>query len=279
MKVNWLIEDYGSKINDIVDEVIRQGHNCSIIDEETMKEDPDYLGIGLPRKNDAFTQEDCVLFLGTINTAKWLQLNRPDFVVWLNAPEYKCSSYYPYFEGLLLNSDYVFLPKKSIDVRSIRGTIKEVFKSDRIFIRPDSGLKGFTGQVFDFSANNHQWSKESIGMHWREMVVLASPKDIEKEFRFVCTEQGEIISGCQYLSTNPLDTNTTATKEAWDKCKEVLDSSYFPDPMFTVDICCSNGKYYLLELNGFCTAGLYDDNLTKIISKASELALKYHSQK
>ena len=48
----------------------------------------------------------------------------------------------------------------------------------------------------------------------------------------------------------------------------------FPDPMFVIDIALSQGKYRLLEINGFSFASFYACDLKAIVRAAHEQALR-----
>jgi hypothetical protein len=152
-----------------------------------------------------------------------------------------------------------------------------VIASRRLFIRPDSGTKSFYGQVFDYKNFEENWKKETCRMDPHELVVIAPPKIIEKEWRFICAGN-EIISGSQYKIGDSSEIEPGYPPGARSKCEAIIDEGYYPDPMYTVDIGWSEGRYYLIEINCFSCSGLYACDLKAIVSKAAELAQKEWSE-
>ena len=47
-----------------------------------------------------------------------------------------------------------------------------------------------------------------------------------------------------------------------------------PDPIYVIDICESESRMYLLEINAFSTSGLYDCDVKPIIEAAGDLAME-----
>jgi len=45
-----------------------------------------------------------------------------------------------------------------------------------------------------------------------------------------------------------------------------------PDPVFMMDVCETEGQFWLVELNGFSCSWLYQCDLTAVVSQASEVA-------
>jgi hypothetical protein len=50
--------------------------------------------------------------------------------------------------------------------------------------------------------------------------------------------------------------------------------SWRPDPIFMVDVCASDGRLWLVELNGFSCSWLYQCDLPSVVGRASELAVR-----
>ena len=55
--------------------------------------------------------------------------------------------------------------------------------------------------------------------------------------------------------------------------KKIVLKDWQPEIIYTIDICLSDKKLYVLELNAFSTSGLYVCDFKPIIKKASELAI------
>ena len=50
--------------------------------------------------------------------------------------------------------------------------------------------------------------------------------------------------------------------------------SWRPDPIFMLDVCESDDRLWLVELNGFSCSWLYQCDLPEVVEKASELAVR-----
>ena len=139
-----------------------------------------------------------------------------------------------------------------------------------LFLRPDSGNKLFQAELLDIQDVDRRfqnWDKPN------DLVLMATPKNIRGEWRFVVTEKKEIVSYSTYSYQGQITKIPSAPQGAIDKCKEALERGYYPDPVFVIDICeDSDGNYWILELNSFSSAGLYACNKDKIVSIISEIA-------
>jgi len=183
----------------------------------------------------------------------------------------KCSIYYAYFGEHLLNRDYTMIPVGDLlrrwDILTIApGSFPPFHRS--LFVRPNSGAKPFTGYVVS-SDDKHKIEllERAIGP---ETLVLISPsKEITAEWRFVICNR-KVIAGCQYLPTESPSYPPTSFRLA----EKIGQNEWQPDICYTVDIAESNGKMYLLEINSFSCAGLYDCDLKSIVSHISDAAKK-----
>jgi hypothetical protein len=50
--------------------------------------------------------------------------------------------------------------------------------------------------------------------------------------------------------------------------------SWRPDPIFMIDVCESDERLWLVELNGFSCSWLYQCDLAEVVQRASELAVQ-----
>lgn len=272
--MKWLVEEYDDHVKDLVAEIKKQGHEVDFIRYYDMIQDPNYLGTGLPRGKGEFADEECVLFYGSIQLAKWLFRNKRWIpTVWYNYDKYKVSHWAAELGQFMLNSDFMILPKGEITRRGL--ALFEHYKAMDIFIRPDNGTKSFGGRVFSYEDWHKDWLNASHMMEEHELCVLAHPTRINKEWRFIC-EKDQIISSSLYKIDGSAEIQHDYDSDAYDFCRKVISRGYHPDPLYTVDIGKSGDGYYLIELNNFCCSGLYACGLSKIVRRASELAIIEH---
>ncbi|MFL9450247.1 MULTISPECIES: hypothetical protein, partial [Nostocales] len=139
-KVNWLIErnifDFEEQF---LEELIRQGY--------TYKETK-YLQFHPKEAYKYFTENDCILFRGTLNLGRDILKTSWIPGAYMDEKNLRCSTYYTYFGQYLLNNKYFMLSLGELIRR--REEILDYFNSNGdLFIRPDSNMKPFHAGVFN----------------------------------------------------------------------------------------------------------------------------------
>lgn len=180
----------------------------------------------------------------------------------LTLKNYECINYYPKVNNLL-NSDCIFLPwgmlSKNRDI-----IFKSFPKTEKFFIRPNSGKKIFTGTTL----TKKWWDKELdiiYNLPYSEikpdtLVLISSAKKIAREYR-VLMHKNEILDYCIYDGISM----HSDYQLIFNNCKTLR---YFPDKFYTIDIAfLENNLCKVLELNSFCSAGLYDMNYEKVVKE------------
>ncbi len=184
-----------------------------------------------------------------------------------------CSHYYRHFRKYLLNRDHLMLPFSELPNRS-----KELFdqfgRDRRIFVRPDSPLKLFTGLV----VSHDTFDKDLEFMAFYEfpvdsLVVVSSPKSIIKEWRFVIANE-HIVAGSQYKEGEDLVARPGAHDNASALATKIAKSGFAPDPVWVMDICeTANHEFHLLEIGGFSFSNLYACDKYDVVRAVSGVAL------
>lgn len=193
--------------------------------------------------------------------------------VYCNLYNFKCSSYYPYYNKYLLNSPYCMMPYGDI-INHKEFLFNSLGNNDSLFIRPDSGFKQFTGQVvnketFERDIN----SLESIKPQDNLLCLLSSPINIKQEWRLIIADK-KIVGVSEY------GWNDGYKEGCSDKCRsfaeEILDNvGWEPERCFSMDICeTKSGDVRLIELNSFSCSGLYECNLDSVISSVREVVIQ-----
>jgi hypothetical protein len=179
---------------------------------------------------------------------------------WCNFYNMKCSTYYAYFGEHLLNKGYMMMPVGDL----LRRWNKFVIPGyPDMFVRPDSGAKPFSGHVIKYGEKHKiQAIIETVGPE--TLVVVAPSKPITSEYRFVICNK-KVIAGCQYLPVELPTYPTTSLRLA----RVVANHDWQPDLCYTVDIAEHNGQTYLLEINSFSCAGLYQCDIGVVVQYAS----------
>jgi len=258
--VKWLLEE-SITVNDnehirLSEEIKRQGMEVSIVNKNT--------------KIEILDQPDCIVYHGGLNLALSL-LKRTKWIpcAWLIPDNFKCSFYYSYVGKCLLNEDYIMLPLSEINRR------KETLFThcQELFIRPDSGLKSFNAKLYRKSTFTDDFSYAELLCAPSTMCVISSPKKIESEWRFIIGNRS-VVAGCRYMANGEFNPHKHYPENLIPYVNKIINS--LPDiaPMYVIDICSCDCKYYLMEINSFSCAGLYECNLEPIVKCASKIALK-----
>lgn len=186
------------------------------------------------------------------------EANKNNGTTFLNEKNLLCSSYYPYYSDFLLNKNYVIVPL--IELKHRFNFFKNAFQSNKLFVRPNSPVKIFTGQVIEES--NIQEFEDCF----HSLVIVSSPKQIEAEYRFFISNN-HVVSGSQYIKNNDIDINSYIDPKAMDLAQIIVNQEWKPDTLFIADIAISNNNPYLIEFNSISCADYYEMDLNKIISE------------
>jgi hypothetical protein len=155
-----------------------------------------------------------------------------------------------------------------------RDEILEYFQSSgELFIRPDSNMKPFRAGVFNLQVLN---TMQSLGSELRRdettLVLVSKKRSITKEWRFFVYKD-EIITGSLYLVGEERIDERIKGGYLVSYLTEVLKQvNWYPELLYTVDICESEGELYILELGSFSCAGEYGCDLSLIVEAGAKAA-------
>jgi hypothetical protein len=266
MKAKWLIEDFtqDSWYRDLIKEVKKQGMECVVLDISNHFE----LKPGLIKDND------CVVFQGSIQLFRKLKKELPAYPLgWMTDENYLCSKYYGYVQQYLFNDKHVFTTLANL--KQNKWWFYGIFgKEALIYVRPDNGGKTFTGQLLDLQDFDKFFEDDTrCDCKPTDLIVVSTPKNIRGEWRFVCMSNKEILGSSLYKYNDQRTYVPSAPEKATKLVKEILEIGWYPDPVFTVDVCEDNdGNYWLMEFNSFTSAGTYAVPKGPIVKRVSDLA-------
>ncbi|MBD1851311.1 ATP-grasp domain-containing protein [Leptolyngbya sp. FACHB-711] len=263
-KVNWLIERYVSDADEqFLEELKRQNY---------FYKEVRYLDFRPEEANKYFSDHECVLFRGTLNLGR--DVLRTSWIpgAYMDEKNLRCTTYYAYFGQYLLNNKYFILPLGELIRR--REEILEYFQSNgELFIRPDSNMKSFRAGVFNIQVLN---TIKTLGSELRRdettLVLVSGKRSITKEWRFFVYKD-EIITGSLYLIGEERIDERIKGGYLVNYLAEVLKQvNWYPELLYTVDICESEGELFILELGSFSCAGEYGCDLSLIIEAGVKAA-------
>ena len=285
MKVKWLFEKevFEDNTDKMISEVKSQGMEAITVPYIPFE----YPGTLVDRCYEKYPADNCVVFYGSLNFGKKLK-NAWNPGVYLNEKAFECSSYYPVLGDLLLHyNDFIMLPYGFI--KSNKEGVFERIGNSGLFIRPNSGTKEFTG----FITNGIRFEEDVklAGFYDVEddlICLVSSQKSLKREWRFVIVD-GKVISGSLYrnwlIGSDDFESASYVMRhskhvdelcedqQAWDIAQEAANR-YNPDRAWTIDVCQTReDQYKILEIGCFSCAGMYANDLKKVISEVSKAAL------
>lgn len=272
MKPTWIIEDFtqDSWYRDLIKEAKKQGHKVVVLDITNHFE----------LKPNIIEPNECAIFQGSIQLFRKLEASLPVWPLgWMTDQHYLCSNYYPHFQQFLFNDRHVFTSIAGL--KHNKWWFYGAFAKDAIiYVRPDSGDKTFTGRQLDLQDFDRFWENNvENGAKDTDLVVVSTPKTIRGEWRYICTNQKEIIGTSLYRYNDKQTYIPSAPERATALCNKVLEIGWYPDPVFTIDICEDfDGNYWLLEMNSFTSAGTYAAKKDKIVERVSQIAVEEYER-
>ena len=145
-----------------------------------------------------------------------------------------------------------------------------------IFVRPQHDTKSLVGAVWragEFKA----WCQTAqegkfAGVDKDTPIVVATPYGIEAEWRLFVVDN-KVISASQYHKRGRLYKAPGAPQDILDFAEKVI-ARWDPAPAYTLDLCKSAGNCYIVEAQGFNSAGHYAADIEKVARAVNEVALK-----
>ena len=191
-----------------------------------------------------------------------------------NEVGFRYSDIYEIFKTDLLNQDVIFTTIS--EVIKNPSIIKQL-KTDKLFARPDSHLKEFSGRIIP--TENLTPAHFDYGFYHENInlpIVLAPLKRIEKEFRFICVDH-QIVTGCEYVAEGRKGGRTINTEDkdpAYLFAQKIADENTYYHIAYVIDVCISDGKFYLVEMNPFSGADFYNCDAKKIIQSVESYLIE-----
>jgi hypothetical protein len=266
MRPIWVLEANveGLPTGPLAAEITRRGLDCRIVK-----------WIPSPYPKDLAGAEDvphdaCVIFRGTLTLMRHLEgTRRWRPAGWCEFDRLACSTYYAHFGSFMLNREYALLPYAET-VRLSESLFARYGRDGRIFIRPDSVDKSFTGMVIDAPGFNNRFRPNSFDPTLP--VLVARPKPLGKEWRLIIAN-GDVIAGSRYRDGSVRSVSPDCPGEAVEFVRHVLQAvPWRPAPVFIVDICESDEGLRVLELNSFGCSGHYEADVSVVVETAGRLA-------
>jgi len=221
-----------------------------------------------PEEVEKLGAENTVIFHGSLEVADKMAKN-PHLVpgAFCATDKFLCTSWYPGLREYIVNSDYHLTTVKDL----VGGNGVAKFYGDlyggKIFVRPDSPLKPFSGRVLDTSnitleSLDHGYYYDSVDLD----IIVAPVQEVGREWRFVMAYLGSHrvlgVSGYD-KDRNPISPEEAPLTFAFEVAPKA--QPLVTDLVYVLDIAEVGGELKVMELNPFSGASLYSCDLGKVI--------------
>lgn len=191
---------------------------------------------------------------------------------------FSCRAYYAGVGTRLLQRGHRFTTALAFVTDAPR-VAQELGGVRRVFVRPDSPLKAFSGRVVDPATVTLADLDHGFYYDDPELPIVVAPERmISDEWRFVVVGK-RIAAGSHYLaatrsaSQEPAASATAAIPaDVWTYAEEAAAGIPAPAPVYVLDICRSHGSLYVLELGPFGGADLYACDPRAVVEAVAAVA-------
>ena len=142
-----------------------------------------------------------------------------------------------------------------------------------MFVRPNSPLKPFAGGLYSLRelTNLDSFMKRHYLEDSNMLVVAAPERPIEAEWRVIIA-QGQILCASQYRQLGKPHYQFGLPERVQQVAEAVAQQQWQPDPIWVLDLCCSNNLAYVLEINFLSCSALYQCDLSAVVKETSNIA-------
>lgn len=191
-------------------------------------------------------------------SAEFVTANDPGF----SLREFKCSHYYHRMSLPLQNRHGVWMTWGML--KKNHAEMFEMFENDRLFIRPDSGLKLFTGTTI-----GRKWAMRELEVIEQlpgnkvdddTLVLVNDEIGIGRECRVLAYRNEEVVSWSMYqggwVSSDEPQIRRAVSKMTW-----------WPSNFYVIDFGFNGlSLNSVIELNSFNCAGLYEMDMDRVVA-------------
>jgi hypothetical protein len=263
--VTWILDErcFDDNLPELKDEITRQG--CNYITGKTIP----FGGYELHSSLfDLAFAYGSLQFCSKINRDLGKNPNLLNTEVFCNLPQFACNYYYPRLSRYLFNQEHAFLPYGEL-IDKEEWVFKTFGIDDCVFMRPSSGFKEFTGQVYEKRYWKGTIEVSNTQIQPEDLVVIAEPQLISAEYRIIIGPSGPITSSLTHLSRKlyPKVTLEEEEQRLFSYVNKVLDKiDYWPDPFWVMDVVSDfEDNLSVLEVNSMSCSGFYKCDLSKIV--------------
>lgn len=254
--ITWVIDEHIQKHNheDLYSIVRRHGYNAIVKSYRPFADD---------NKVNEIKDDDCAIVYGTVN---FVRANRHIFGNYFNSNEYNMTSYRSKYHDCKWINDGVF----TTWIELIKNYSKycDIFKTDKLFVRPNSGEKTFTGLVLTRDTLNHQvnGTQQLTGVMNDTIVFVSKAKTINEEYRFFIVNQ-QPVAWSTYMVNHEHHERSTVPAFAMEFARDF--AKHNTDPPIVLDVGRVGDEFGAIEINCVNSSGFYRCDVNNIVKYVS----------
>lgn len=223
--------------------------------------------------NGRWPRTDRVIFHGSLGNAARIRAELPWRPGAFCATEaFHCSAWYPRAKEWLVHERWVSSTVEAL-VADPPAVLRDIGASDRVFVRPDSPLKPFSGRVLSSTAISFKALDHGFYYEDKALPIIAAPvQKVGREWRYVVVDT-QVVAGSAYEAAGRSARADDPAGEPWSFASHIAARLAAPEATYVMDICESDAGLRLLELNPFSGADLYACNRDDVVVAVSRCAL------
>ncbi len=186
-----------------------------------------------------------------------------------DASAFHCTAWYEAARPWLLHGEWRVASAEQLCDDPVAVTQGLTDAEGRVFVRPDSPLKPFSGRVL--RAAEIEPAKLDHGYYFEDLtipVVVAPVRSITREWRFVVVDK-RVVAGCEYEASSRSPAGGGLADDASALAAQIAAAFPSPADVFVLDLCEVDGQLKLIELNPFGGADLYECDAAVVVGAVS----------
>lgn len=263
MKVTWIIQTNMGNSSDIIDYVNAvRSSGANVIEVEY-----------IPFSNELpeIKVDGPTVFYGAVDFIKVVQASgRWPLGVFGDINTFTYENWAKHYGDMLLNSP-AETELMNVGEFEMNGRDPE----ENIFVRPQHDTKSLVGTVMTVK-EFYDWSLEArkglfANVNFDTPIIVAKPYGISAEWRLFVVDH-KVVAASQYHKNKRLYKKEGAPNEVYEFAQKVIEK-WSPVRAYVLDIGMSAGNCYIIEAQGFNSAGAYHANIENVASAVNQVAL------